>query len=170
MLYDFIARCYKTHTSQKVHLSCRQSIEYSPKGLRGHSDVFLCVLFGQQWFSPWNSAMVVIFVIFIVQSCTLTLTEAVEACSSLDVVLGSFVTSWMSHHRALQAILVNQTFLGRSTTVPYFLHLWIMASTMLYKFLCNPFQTHTRQLLFISSILEFLLIAAFCCSFLRCFG
>ncbi len=31
-----------------------------------------------------------------VESWTLTLTEASEACSSLDVVVGSFVTSWMS--------------------------------------------------------------------------
>lgn len=36
----------------------------------------------------------VVFVL--VKSGTLTLTEENEACSSLDVVLGSFVTSWMS--------------------------------------------------------------------------
>ncbi len=32
----------------------------------------------------------------IVESWTLTLIKASEACSSLDVVLGSFMTSWMS--------------------------------------------------------------------------
>ncbi len=63
----------------------------------------------------------------IVKSFTLTLIDASKACSSLDVVLGSFMTSWMSRHCALGVILVGRPPLGRFTTVPSFLHLWIMA-------------------------------------------
>ncbi len=37
----------------------------------------------------------------IIKSLTLTLIEASEACSSLDVVLGFFMTSWMSSRCAL---------------------------------------------------------------------
>ncbi len=65
-----------------------------------------------------------------VESRTLTLTEASEACSSLDVVVGSFVTSWMSRRCALGVILVGRPLLGRFTTVPCFRHLWIMALTV----------------------------------------
>ncbi len=61
---------------------------------------------------------------------TQTLIEASEACSSLDVVLGSYMTSWMSRHCALGVILVGRPLLGRFTTVPRFLHLWIMALTV----------------------------------------
>ena len=49
------------------------------------------------------------------------ITEASEACSSLDVVLGSFVTSWMSHLFSLVVILVGRPLLGKFTTVPIFL-------------------------------------------------
>ncbi len=65
-----------------------------------------------------------------VESWTLTLTEASEACSSLDVVVGSFVTSWMSRCCALGVILFGRPLLGRFTTVPCFRHLWIMALTV----------------------------------------
>ncbi len=68
----------------------------------------------------------------IVESRTLALIEASEACSSIDVVLGSFMTSWMSRHCALGVILVGQPLLGRLTTVPTFLHLWIMALTVVH--------------------------------------
>ncbi len=57
-----------------------------------------------------------------VESWTLTLTEASEACSSLDVVVGSFVTSWMSRRCTLGVILVGWPLLGRFTTVPCFRH------------------------------------------------
>ncbi len=60
------------------------------------------------------------------------LIEASEACSSLDVVLGSFMISWMSCHCALGVILVGRPLLGRFTTVPSFLHLWIMALTVVH--------------------------------------
>ncbi len=69
----------------------------------------------------------------IVESWTLTLIEASEACSSLDVVLGSFMTSWMSRQCVLGVILVGQPLLGRFTTVPSFLHLWIMALTVVLR-------------------------------------
>ncbi len=52
------------------------------------------------------------------------------ACSSLDVVLGSFKTSWMSRHCTLGVILVGQPLLGRFTPVTSFLHLWIMTLTV----------------------------------------
>uniref|UniRef100_A0A4W4H0J2 Obscurin like cytoskeletal adaptor 1b n=1 Tax=Electrophorus electricus TaxID=8005 RepID=A0A4W4H0J2_ELEEL len=57
---------------------------------------------------------------------------ASEACSSLDVVVESFVTSWMSRHCALKVILVSGPILGRFTTVPCFRHLWIMALTVVH--------------------------------------
>ncbi len=60
---------------------------------------------------------------------------ASEACSSLDVVLGSFMTSWMSHRCALGVILVGRPLMGRFTTVPSSLHLWIMALTVVR---CSP--------------------------------
>ncbi len=68
----------------------------------------------------------------IVESRTLTLIEASEACSSLDVVLGSFMTSWTSRHCALGEILVGRPLLGRFTTLTSFLHLWIVALTVVH--------------------------------------
>ncbi len=66
----------------------------------------------------------------IVESWTLTLIEASEACSSLDVILGSFMTSWMSYRCALGVILVDRPLLVSFTTVTIFLHLLIMALTV----------------------------------------
>ncbi len=77
---------------------------------------------------PWMPFLPSLFLI--VESWTLTLIEASEACSYLDVVLGSFMTSWMSHHCTLGIILVGRPLLGRFITVPSLLHLWIMALTM----------------------------------------
>ncbi len=65
----------------------------------------------------------------------MNLNEASEACSSLDVVLCSFMTSWMSRRFALGVFLVGQPLLGRFTTVPNILHLWIMALTVVR---CSP--------------------------------
>ncbi len=42
-----------------------------------------------------------------------TLIEASEACSSLDVVLGSFMTSWKSRRCSLGVILVGRPLLGK---------------------------------------------------------
>ncbi len=96
----------------------------------GKCETSLCVLFGQQWLLPWMPFLPSLFLI--VESWTLTLIEASEACSSLDVVLGSFMASWMSRGCALWVILVGQPLLGRFTTVPSFLHLWIMALTVVH--------------------------------------
>lgn len=52
-----------------------------------------------------------------VESLTLTLTEANEVCSSLGVDPGSFATSWTNH---LGVILIGWTVLGRFTIVPGF--------------------------------------------------
>ncbi len=89
---------------------------------------------------PWMPFFHSLFLI--VKSFTLTLIDASKACSSLDVVLGSFMTSWMSRHCALGVILVGRPPLGRFTTVPSFLH--------------NTFQTDTCQLFCFSSVLEIL--------------
>ncbi len=138
MLCCFYARCNGTHTFQNVQLLSHQSTEYLPKSLGDNQDIFW-----QMWDKPflfflvssgfclgtlpWTGFLPSLFLI--VESWTLTLIEASEACSSLDV-LGSFMTSWMSRHCALGVILVGRPLLGRFTIVPSFLHLWIMALTV----------------------------------------
>ncbi len=135
----FYARCNGTHTFQKVKLLSHQSIEYLPKSLGDNQDIFLAnvrqafVFFLVSSGFCFGTLPLKLFLpslFLIVESWTLTLIEASEACSSLDVVLGSFMTSWMSRHCALGVILVGQPLLGRFTTVPSFLHLWIMALTV----------------------------------------
>ncbi len=129
MLCWFYTRCNGTRTFQKVQLLSHQSTEYLPKSLGDNQDIFwqmwdktLCFFLVSSGFClgtlPWMTFL------------TQTLIEASEACSSLDVVLGSYMTSWMSHHCALGVILVGRPLLGRFTTVPSFLHLWIMALTV----------------------------------------
>ncbi|XP_077119773.1 high affinity cAMP-specific and IBMX-insensitive 3',5'-cyclic phosphodiesterase 8A-like isoform X3 [Ranitomeya variabilis] len=56
--------------------------------------------------------MQVIFakIFLMLESWTLTLTETSEACSSLEVVVGSPVTSWMSRHCTIGVILVLLVF------------------------------------------------------------
>ncbi len=134
----FYARCNGTHTFQKVKLLSCQSTEYFPKSLGDHQDVFwqnwdeLLFFLLSSGFGlgtlPCRPFLPSLFLM--VESWTLTLTEASEACSSLDVVVGSFVTSWMSRRCALGVILVGRPLLGRFTTVPCFRHLWIMALTV----------------------------------------
>ncbi len=63
------------------------------------------------WTLPWMPFLPSLFLI--VESWALTLIEAREACSSLDVVLGSFMTSWMSRRCALGVILVGQPTPGK---------------------------------------------------------
>ncbi len=115
MLCWFYARCNGTHlpkSSTFVH----QSTEYLPKSLGDNQDIFLAnVRWAFVFFLvsngfclgtlPWMPFLPSLFLI--VESWTLTLTEASEACSSLDVVLGSFMTSWMSRRCALGFILVG---------------------------------------------------------------
>ncbi len=117
MLCWFYARCNGTQTFQKVQLWSHQSTEYLPKSLGDNQDVFW-----QMWDEPlcsfWSAVAFALelshgcrflpSLFLIVESWTLTLNEASEACSSLDVVLGSFMTSWMSCHCALGVILVGQ--------------------------------------------------------------
>ncbi len=138
MLCWFYARCNGTCTFQKVQLLSHQFTEYLPKSLGDNQDFFW-----QMWDEPvcyfwsavafaWELSHGCRFcpVFLMVESWTLTLIEGSEACSSLDVVLGSFMTSWMSRHCALGVILVGRLLLGRFTTVTSFLHLWIMALTV----------------------------------------
>ncbi len=137
MLCYFYARCNGTHTFQKVKMLSRQSTEYFPKSLGDHQDVFW-----KNWDEPLCSfCSVAVFVLepcrpylpshfLMVELWTLTLTEVSEACSALDVVVGSFVTSWMSHRCALGVILIGRSLLERFTTVPCFRYLWIMALTV----------------------------------------
>lgn len=54
----------------------------------------------------------------------LALTEESEACDALDAVLGSFVTSWMSHWNAHEVFLVGWPLLRRFTTLLRFLSFW----------------------------------------------
>ncbi len=51
---------------------------------------------------PWMPFVPSLFLL--VESWTLTLTEASEACSALDVVLGYFMTSWRSRRCVLEVI------------------------------------------------------------------
>ncbi len=159
------------HTpSKKFNFCCISPQNICPKVLGiikiyfGKCETSLCVLFGQQWLLPWNSPMDAFFA----QSLSLTLIEASEACSSLDVVLGSFMTSWMSCRCALGVILVGWPLLGRFTTVPSFLHLWIMALTVVRwspKAFINGFITLSRLIhvnYFISHL--FLNFGMICCS------
>lgn len=60
-------------------------------------------------------------VFIMVESWTLTLAEAWEACNSLDVFI------WMILHLALGEILEGHPLLGILTTLPIFLHLDSMA-------------------------------------------
>ena len=69
----------------------------------GKCKTALYVLCGQLWFLPWNSPMpfgwmpFLCSVFLILESWTLSLTNASEAHNALDVVLGSFETSWINH-------------------------------------------------------------------------
>ncbi len=60
---------------------------------------------------PWMLFLPSLFLI--VESWTLTLIKASEAISSLDVLLGFFMTSWMSRHCTLGVILSVILFYSR---------------------------------------------------------
>lgn len=70
----------------------------------------LCVLFGQRWF---QSSMMSFLPIVFLKVESWSLAQGSEACSSLDVHLDSFMTSWMSHQIALGGILVGRALIGR---------------------------------------------------------
>ncbi len=134
MLCWFYARC-NGHTPSKKFNLCRISPQNICPKFLGIIKIFLgkfVFFLVSSGFClgtlPWMPFLPSLFLI--VESWTLTLTEASEACSSLDVVLGSFMSSWMSCHCALGVIMVGWPLLGRFTTVTSFLHLWIMALTV----------------------------------------
>ncbi len=100
-----------TQTFQKVKLLSHQSTKYLPTKLRffilvNVRWVFVYFLVSSGFYLrtlPWMLFLHSLFLI--VESWTLTLIKASEASSSLDVVLGSFMTSWMSRHCSLGVIL-----------------------------------------------------------------
>ncbi len=139
MLCWFYSRCNGTHAFQKLQLLSHQSTEYLPKSLGDNQDIVW-----QMWDEPlcylWSAVAFALefshgcrfspSLFLIVELWTQTLIEASEACSSSYLFLGSFMTSWMSRHCALGVILVGRLLMGRFTTFPNFLHLWIMALTV----------------------------------------
>lgn len=112
----------------------------------------------------WMSFLPSLF--FIVELWTLTLTEPIETCSSfdLDVVMGSFMTSWMSCRYLLGVIFGGQLY----NTLLCHLHLRKTLSPQ--SAFRNGFVDLSRQLDVIkitsSSVLW---ILVFCCSFPRSF-
>lgn len=127
---DVLFMKYCVSQTLQVQLLSRQSTEYLHtllgiiKMLFGKYEMRLCVLVGQLWFSPWPPLPWMHF------HPVFSLLLNHELCSSLAVVLGSFVTSWMRCWCALRVILVGRTLLDRFTIDPRFLRLWIMALTM----------------------------------------
>ncbi len=168
----FYVSCNGTRTFQKVQLLSHQSTEHLPKSLGDNQDIIwqmwdepLCSFWSAVAFAleliPWMLFLSSLFLI--VESWTLTLSEASEACSSLDVVLGSFMTSWMSHRCALGDILVGRPLLGRFNHCSMFSPFVDNGSdrgSLEYQSLrngfINPFQTDICQLFCFSSVLEFL--------------
>ncbi len=140
MLCWFYARCYGTPTFQKVKLLSHQSTEYLLKSLGNNQDMFW-----QMWDEPlcsfWSAVAFALELSHGCRFCPVSYLllnhdhwpklRQVRACRSLNVVLGYFMTSWMSCRCALGVILVGRSLLGRFTTVTSFLHLWIMALTVM---------------------------------------
>ncbi len=104
MLCWFYARCNGTHTFQKVQHLSHQSIEnwFLHKSLGDNQDIFWQIWdepsSGQQGLSShgWR-----FYPVSFLLSNHEHWIEANETCSSLDVVLGSFITSWMSRRCTL---------------------------------------------------------------------
>ncbi len=127
------------HTSSKKFNFCLISPQnICPKVLEiikiffGKYETSLCVLFGQQWLLPRNSPMGAVFAQSL-SYCWIMNTDHNWGKWGLQLFRGcsgSFMTSWMRCRCALGVILVGRPLLGRFTTVPSFLHLWIMALTM----------------------------------------
>lgn len=82
--------------------------------LYGHCFLRLLVLPTLSWM-PFLSSY-----FLLVESQTLTLSEASEACISLTVCLDSFVTSWMTRQSTMRGILEGRPLLGSFTTAPSF--------------------------------------------------
>ncbi len=99
MLCWFYVRCNGTHTLQKVQLLSHQSTEYLPKSLGDNQYIFWQMWDGAFVFFlvssgfclgtlPWMPFLPSLFLI--VESWTLTLIEASEACSSFRCFSGFF--------------------------------------------------------------------------------
>ncbi len=132
----FYARCNGTRIFQKVKLLAHQSTEYLPKVVGiikmffGKYEMSLCVIFGQQWCLPWNSPMHAIFAQPLSYCCIMNTDlnwgkwglQFFRCCSGFfyDILDESSLLSWSSFGKVM----------GRFTTVPSFLPLWIMALTM----------------------------------------
>ncbi len=130
MLCYFYTRCDTISKKFNFYLVSLQSIFPKVLGIikmfSGKTETILCAFCSAAVFvletGPFLPSL-----FLTVESWTLTLTDSSEACSSLDVVVRSFVTSWMSRRCTLGVILVGRPILGRFTTVPCFCHLWKMA-------------------------------------------
>ncbi len=127
-------RCNGTYTFQKVILLSHQSTEYLPQSLGDNQDIF--------WANVRRA-----FVFFLVRSgfclgtlpwmpflpspfLLLNLNWGKRGLQFLRCCLGCLMTSWLSCRCTLGVILVGRALLGRFTTVPSFLHLGIMALTV----------------------------------------
>ncbi len=138
MLCWFYARCNGTHTFQKVQLLSHQSTEYLPKSLGDHQDIFW-----QMWNEPlcsfWSA---VAFALELSHGCLFAQSlsycwimntdlnwgywglQFFRCCSGFfyDLLDESSLCSWSNFGRPATP--------GKFTTVPSFLHLWIMALTV----------------------------------------
>ncbi len=102
------------------------------QNILGKCEMSLCVLFGQQWLLPWNSPMDAVFVQSLSHCWIINIDLSLgkwglqffRCCSGFfyDLLDESLLRSWINFGRS--------TTLGRFTTVPSFLHLWIMALTV----------------------------------------
>ncbi len=107
--------CNWTHTFEKVQHLSHQSTEYLPESLGDNQHIFW-----QMWDEPlctfWSAVTYALDGVF-AQSLSYRWIINTEfnwgKCSSLDVVLGSFMSSWMSRHCTLGVILVGRPLLGR---------------------------------------------------------
>ncbi len=121
------------HTPSKKLNSCRISPQnICPKVLGiiklffGKCETSLCVLFGQQWLLPWNSPMDAVFAQSL-SYCWIMNTDLNWGLQFFRCCSGFFYDLLDESSLPLGVILVGRPLLGRFTTAPSFLHLWIMA-------------------------------------------
>lgn len=94
-----LALC-QNHVIQNVHLWLIRHLNVILKGLGSIWETSNGIFLGYQKFPPYYSPMKPILAqapsTFSVASWVLILADAIKACSSLNVLLGSFVISWRS--------------------------------------------------------------------------
>lgn len=123
-----LARCFLDHLNPSElsfrSQTDRQTFSIWVEKRIHHQDVFvisetgLHILFDQQWFLPRSSVREAIFAqSVLVESRGPTSAEPSKASSRSDVLLGSFVTSWMSRHCAHGLKFIGQALLGRFTPI-----------------------------------------------------